>query len=75
MNYETVPTDILTGKDIDYLSDMFEWNYLALKDADAACDMVDDEEIVGVLDKACSLFDDNLNSTLNILESRGEASE
>lgn len=75
LNYETVPNDILTGKDLDYLSDMFEWNYEALKKTDYACDMVDDEEIVSVLDRACSLFDDNLNSTLNILESRGEASE
>lgn len=75
MNYETVPTSILTGKDLDYLADMFEWNYLALKKTDAACDMVDDEEIVSILDKACSLFDDNLNTTLNILESRGEVNE
>ncbi len=75
MNYESVPTNILTGKDLDYLSDMFEWNYIALKESDAACDMVEDEEIVGVLDRACSLFDDNLNSVLNILESRGGTSE
>ena len=29
--YMEVPTNILTGKDMDYLSDMFEWNYEALK--------------------------------------------
>jgi len=75
LNYEVVPNNILTGKDLDYLSDMFEWNYGALKKTDAACDMVDDEEIVSILERACVLFDDNLNSVLNILESRGEASE
>lgn len=75
LNYEEVPNNILTGKDLDYLSDMFEWNYLGLKDTDVACDMVEDEEIVSVLEKACSLFDDNLNAVLNILESRGEVSE
>lgn len=75
MNYETVPTDVLTEKDLNYLADMFEWNYLALKKTDFACDMVDDEEIISILEKACGLFDDNLNTTLNILESRGEVNE
>ena len=58
LNYEVVPNNILTGKDLDYLSDIFN-----------------DEEIVNILDRACSLFDNNLNSTLNILESRGETGE
>ena len=75
LNYEEVPRNILTGKDLDYLSDMFEWNYVALKKTDTACDMVEDEELIAVLEKSCNMFDDNLNAVLNILESRGEASE
>ena len=75
LNYESVPENILTGKDLDYLSDMFEWNYIALKKTDTAADMVEDQEIVSVFEKAVSLFDDNLNSVLNILESRGEVGE
>lgn len=75
LDYNEVPNNILTGKDLDYLSDMFEWNYEAIKSMDNACDMVNDEEIVSVIEKSVGLFDDNLNSVLNILESRGEASE
>ncbi len=75
LNYEEVPSDILTSKDLDYLSDMFQWNYVALKKTDNDCDMIDDEEIIAVFEKAVSLFDDNLNSVLNILESRGDVSE
>lgn len=75
LNYEGVPSDILTSKDLDYLSDIFQWNYVALKKTDNDCDMIDDEEIVAVFEKAVGLFDDNLNSVLNILESRGDASE
>ena len=75
LNYEGMPSDILTSKDLDYLSDMFQWNYVALKKTDNDCDMIDDEEIVAVYEKAVGLFDDNLNSVLNILESRGDASE
>lgn len=26
-----VPEDTITGKDLDYLSDMFQWNYIAYK--------------------------------------------
>lgn len=75
LNYEEVPSDILTSKDLDYLSDMFQWNYVALKKTDNDCDMIDDEEIIAVFEKAVGLFDDNLNSVLNILESRGDVSE
>ena len=31
IQYMEVPSDILTGKDLDYLSDMFQWNYGAYK--------------------------------------------
>ena len=75
LNFEKVPNDLLIGKDLDYLSDMFQWNYIALKKVDNYCDLVDDEEIVSIFEKACSLFDDNLNSILNILESRGATDE
>lgn len=75
LNFEKVPNDLLIGKDLDYLSDMFQWNYIALKKVDNYCDLVEDEEIVSIFEKACSLFDDNLNSILNILESRGAIDE
>ena len=75
LNFNEVPSGILTGKDLDYLSDMFEWNYGAVKSTDSALNSVVDEEIVAVLERGFNLFQDNLNSVLNILESRGNASE
>jgi len=75
LNFEEVPNDILTGKDLDYLSDMFEWNYIALKKTNTAVGIVSDEEIVSVLEKAVNLFDTNLNSVLTMLESRGNINE
>ena len=33
--YNEVP-NIITGKDLDYLSDMFQWNYGALKKMEVA---------------------------------------
>jgi hypothetical protein len=71
LNYKEVPSNILTGKDLDYLSDMFEWNYIAFKKTNTASGIVNDNEILSFLEKGVSLFKDNLNSVLNILESRG----
>ncbi len=75
LNYEEVPSNVITGKDLDYLSDSFEWNYGALKKINNDKNLVNDQEIKDVFEKASNLFDDNLNSILKILESRGPASE
>ena len=69
--YTEVPSDILTGKDLDYLSDMFQWNYGALKKAEQGVNMVSDSEIKRMLEKAVDLFDDNLSNILNILQNIG----
>lgn len=69
--YLSVPSNILTGKDLDYLSDMFEWNYGVLKQTNEAIGQVDDTEIAELLQKGSSLFDDNLNTVLDILSSVG----
>ena len=65
-NYDKVP-DIITGKDLDYLSDMFEWNISALKKTNDSIPNVKDYEIKDILKRACSLFETNLQVVLNIL--------
>ena len=66
ITYNEVP-NILTGKDIDYLSDMFNWNYLALKKTNDSKTKVQDEEIINILDKSYNIFKNNLNVILSIL--------
>lgn len=66
MNYENVPS-IITGKDLDYLSDMFNWNYGVYKNTINAMDNVIDVEIKNVLSKASEMFHGNMNVVLNIL--------
>ena len=66
-NYEVVP-NILTGKDVDYLCDMFNWNYGALKKANSYLNIVSDLDIKKRLEEAISLFNENLNKVLNILK-------
>ena len=64
--YTKVP-DILTGKDLDYLSDMFEWNILSLKKTNDSIPKVNDEKIKDTLKKACGMFDTNLKVILSLL--------
>ena len=65
-NYEKVP-NIITGKDLDYLSDMFNWNYGGYKSSINAVERVTYEEIKNILIKASDLFYGNMNVVLNIL--------
>lgn len=67
IQFMEVPSNILTGKDLDYLSDMFQWNYGAYKKMKNLVGQVKDQEIVAVMDRAASVFDQNLNSVLSIL--------
>lgn len=69
--YMEVPTNILTGKDMDYLSDVFEWNYEALKKTNEGVNNVNDEEILSLLERGKNLFDSNLNTVLENLNEIG----
>lgn len=66
MNYEKVP-NIITGKDLDYLSDIFNWNYTAYKNTFNAINEVNNEEIKDVLTRASDMFYNNMNVVLSIL--------
>lgn len=72
--YLEVPSNILTGKDLDYLSDMFQWNYGAYKKAKNSASQVNDEEIASILEKGATLFDENIQDVLEILTTIGGTS-
>jgi len=65
-NFEKVPS-IITGKDLDYLSDMFNWNYGVYKSTLNAIDYVNNTEIKDILIRASEMFYNNMNVVLNIL--------
>ena len=70
MNYEKVP-NIITGKDLDYLSDMFNWNYGAYKSNLNAINEVNDNEIKEIIEKSTNIFKNTLMDILSILASGG----
>lgn len=71
-NYIEVPTNIVTGKDLDYLSDMFEWNYGALKNVINSIENVKSEEIISLLEEGKNLFKENITTVLNLLNEAGD---
>ena len=70
MNYEKVP-NIITGKDLDYLSDMFNWNYGALKSNLNALNEINDNEIKEIIERGINIFKDTIMNILTILASGG----
>ncbi len=69
--YSQVP-NIITGKDLDYLSDMFNWNYNALKKMNVATKNTEDKEINQIIMKGYNLFNNNLNVIISILNEGGQ---
>jgi len=74
ITYNEVP-NIITGKDLDYLSDMFNWNYEGLKKTNTALSNIEDEEIKQTLQKGYDLFKNNLNVILSIINEGGTNNE
>lgn len=70
MNYEQVP-DIISSKDLDYLEDMFNYNYLGYKKIVNYIDMVNNLEIEEIMEKAANTFNENMQEILDILKQGG----
>lgn len=65
--YNAVP-NIISSKDLDYFSDMFNWNYGAYKSSLNASNSVTDEELNNLLLKASNIFHSNMSKVLNIIQ-------
>ncbi len=73
LKFENVP-DMISGKDLEYLTDIFNWNYNAFKCSVDHADLANNEDVCKLLDQAGNLFYSNMEEVLNILE-RGGCSE
>ena len=65
-NYSEV-SSIISGKDLDYLSDMFNWNFNAFRLINDFKEKVSDEEIKDLIERVCKTHKENLSAVLNIL--------
>lgn len=65
-NYESVPS-MIAGKDLDYLSDIYNWNFNACKLCNHFVNEVEDEEIKQLLIKVAEVHKEHCRAVLNIL--------
>lgn len=59
--------DILTNKDLDYLKDIFGWNYTLYKLGENSIELIENEEIVKLYKECNNFFYDNMNIIIDIL--------
>ena len=72
--FNEVP-NIITGKDLDYLSDIFNWNYGAYKKTINAQKQITDEIIMDLFEEASNNFYTNMNEVIQILNNKGGQNE
>lgn len=59
---------IISTKDLSYLTDMFEWNYNAFKLVDSFISKVKDEKIKELLERVKNMHEDHLLFIVSILK-------
>lgn len=59
---------IISTKDMSYLSDMFEWNYNAFKQVSHYIGEVQDDNIKELLERFRNMHEDHLNYIISILK-------
>lgn len=64
---ETVP-QIISTKDLAYLSDMFEWNCNAFKQINHFINEVKDDEVKELLERLRNMHEDHLRFIISILK-------
>jgi len=58
---------ILTNKDLDYLKDIFGWNYNLYKLSENSIEFIEDKEIKKIFKESSKMLNNNMNIILNIL--------
>lgn len=74
MEERTKAPEIFTGKDLDYLKDIFGWNHIAYKVCEDALTNIEDKRVEKVMSDCSKLFYKNMTTVLNILK-EGEKNE
>ena len=66
-----IPSNLITGKDLDYLNDMFKWNYMSLKMVNNCIKNMKDDDVIDFFETLNDFFYENLNNILDILDNGG----
>lgn len=69
-NFESAPA-IITGKDLNYLSDMFDWNFIAFKKTKHFINETSNMDIKNIMERCCEIFDTNMNIIMSVVNEGG----
>ena len=64
---KSVP-NIISTKDLIYIEDMLNWNFILIKKINNYLNCVKDENVIDVLNKAYKDLNKNYNELLSVLE-------
>lgn len=64
--------DIISCKDLNYISDIFNWNYNALKQVNHFIDEVESDEVKNILEEVFNMHYENCTKCISILENEHE---
>lgn len=64
---KSVP-NIISTKDLSYIEDMLNWNFILIKKINNYLNCVKDENVIKVLEKAYKDLNTNYNELLEVLE-------
>lgn len=63
---------ITSSKDLDYLTDMFNWNYMAYKNTTNSINQINDNEIKNHFKKTIDKFYEVMNEIIKMMEEINE---
>jgi hypothetical protein len=62
---------MISGKDLDYIKDMLNWNFIAAKKANHFLEHIQDEEVGTLVRGVVEMHKKHYNLLLNILKQEG----
>lgn len=62
---------MISGKDLDYIKDMLNWNFIAAKKTKSYLEHVNDADVNKIFNQVNEMHQKHYNTLLNILEQGG----
>ncbi|MDD2469705.1 MAG: spore coat protein [Bacilli bacterium] len=67
----TVP-EMISTKDLDYIKDMLNWNFIAAKKANHYLEYIEDQEVAAIISQINEMHIQHYNILLDILNQGGQ---
>lgn len=64
---DQVPT-MISSKDLDYIKDMLNWNFIIIKKANHYLEHIQDEEVAALIGKVVEMHRKQFNTILGFLQ-------